>query len=405
MNNYISARTAAEKWQLSVRRVQQLCKDGLIPGAARLDNAWMIPRDAPRPGSDGTASVSAEAKAVQTAETNANDVDVHMMPLMCSAFAPGSHKEFINAMPDDDRRAIARAEYFYFSGQAADAVKEAEPYLNHRSLALRLSAELICGYANLALGRITAARISLGCIQETSKRVLSGVSAPAEKAVCTFVASAACILLHLPKPEYADAVGGFSLLPEGLREYAFYLQAHEIYLQGDYSRSLGIAETALAFQSVVYPIPAIYLHLVSAMDLMSLQRTEDAKRHFLTAWELACPDDLIEAFGEHHGLLQGLIEICLKKDYPAAYERVIDITYRFSDGWRHIHNPQTHEEVTDDLTTTEFTIAMLANRGWTNKEIAAHMELSPHTVKHYVSAVYQKLGITSRTQLKKYMLR
>ena len=59
----------------------------------------------------------------------------------------------------------------------------------------------------------------------------------------------------------------------------------------------------------------------------------------------------------------------------------------------------------DDLTTVEFTIAMLASRGWTNQEIARHMELSPHTVKHYISSVYLKLGISSRSQLKKYMLR
>ena len=37
--NYISAKAAAEEWSLSVRRVQQYCKDGLIPGAARLDSA------------------------------------------------------------------------------------------------------------------------------------------------------------------------------------------------------------------------------------------------------------------------------------------------------------------------------------------------------------------------------
>lgn len=47
-------------------------------------------------------------------------------------------------------------------------------------------------------------------------------------------------------------------------------------------------------------------------------------------------DNLIEEIGEHHGLLQGVLETCLKEDYPEHYARVIDITYRFSEGWRRL---------------------------------------------------------------------
>ena len=53
----------------------------------------------------------------------------------------------------------------------------------------------------------------------------------------------------------------------------------------------------------------------------------------------------------------------MKKDYPEDYAAIINITYKFSAGWRRIHNSDTNEDVADNLTTTEFTIAMLANRG------------------------------------------
>lgn len=59
----------------------------------------------------------------------------------------------------------------------------------------------------------------------------------------------------------------------------------------------------------------------------------------------------------------------------------------------------------DNLTTTEFAAAMLAARGWTNQEIGEHMNISPHTVKRYISTVLQKLNIRSRQELKQYMLR
>lgn len=81
-----------------------------------------------------------------------------------------------------------------------------------------------------------------------------------------------------------------------------------------------------------YPIPAIYLHLVAVMDYMSLKQTDQARTHLLSAWALAQPDGLIEGFGEHHGLLGGMLEAELKPCWPEQFRRIIDITYRFSWG-------------------------------------------------------------------------
>ena len=140
------------------------------------------------------------------------------------------------------------------------------------------------------------------------------------------------------------------------------------------------------------------------MNYMSIKDIKNAKSHILEAWDLARPDDLIEGFGEHHGLLGGMLEAVIKKDWPEDFKRIIDITYRFSKGWRMVHNPITGHDVADNLTTTEFTAAMLAARGWTNQEIGKHMNISPNTVKHYISSALQKLDIKQRQDLKKYML-
>ena len=132
-------------------------------------------------------------------------------------------------------------------------------------------------------------------------------------------------------------------------------------------------------QDEVHPIPTIYLHLVAVMDLMSLRRPDEARTHLMAAWELARPDDLIEGFGEHHGLLGGMLEAVIKPAWPEDFRRIIDITYRFSAGWRRIHNPATGDAVADNLTTTEFASSMLAARGWTNVQIAEHLGISPNT--------------------------
>ena len=153
-----------------------------------------------------------------------------------------------------------------------------------------------------------------------------------------------------------------------------------------------------------YPIPAIYLHLAAVMDYMSLKQPQMAERHLLDAWELARPDDLIEGFGEHHGLLGGMLESVIKQKWPEDFKRIINITYEFSAGWRKVHNPETGHEVADDLSTTEFAAAMLAARGWTNAEIGEHMNISANTVKHHISQAMKKLDIDNRKDLKQYML-
>ena len=138
---------------------------------------------------------------------------------------------------------------------------------------------------------------------------------------------------------------------------------------------------------------------------MSVKQPEKAQEHLLAAWDLARPDDLIEGLGEHHGLLGGMLEAVLKKDWPEDFKRIIAITYRFSAGWRKIHNPETGDTVADNLTTTEFAAAMLAARGWTNQEIAGHLGISLNTVKQYISTALKKLQLKQRKVLKQHMLR
>jgi hypothetical protein len=47
--NGITAKEAAEKWNITPRQVQLLCAKGRIPGAVRFGNAWVIPADAEKP--------------------------------------------------------------------------------------------------------------------------------------------------------------------------------------------------------------------------------------------------------------------------------------------------------------------------------------------------------------------
>ena len=69
--------------------------------------------------------------------------------------------EYVEGIEDAGLRDIALAEYHYFRGQPEEAAREAELYLSHEDLALRLSACLIYTYANLAIGQIQQAQYTL----------------------------------------------------------------------------------------------------------------------------------------------------------------------------------------------------------------------------------------------------
>ena len=327
------------------------------------------------------------------------------MLLMSSSFQLGKCLEFIESIEDVPQKEMAYAEYYYFSGQHEKAVKYSEMYLNHEDIMLKLSASLIYTFANLSLDRINSARIGLNRLREYLEKAMSMEIDKKTRACCVFVASAAHTLLHLPVgniPPLSEYLNEFT---KGMQLWGAYVLAHKTYLNKEYERSLGIVQACIMTSDKIYPIAFIYLNLVAAMDCMNMMEKEKAKEYFMKAWEISKPDDLIEGIGEHHGLLQGLIETCMKKEHPDDYARIIDITYKFSAGWRRIHNPDTNEDVADNLTTTEFTIAMLANRGWTNKEIAEHLDITTRTVKQHLKCVFSKLNITNRKQLKDFMLR
>lgn len=46
---YITASQAAEKWEISQRRVQVLCSQNRIKGVFKLGDNWAIPDDAVKP--------------------------------------------------------------------------------------------------------------------------------------------------------------------------------------------------------------------------------------------------------------------------------------------------------------------------------------------------------------------
>jgi two-component system, NarL family, nitrate/nitrite response regulator NarL len=58
-----------------------------------------------------------------------------------------------------------------------------------------------------------------------------------------------------------------------------------------------------------------------------------------------------------------------------------------------------------DLTAREIQIVTAVGAGYANKEIATRLSLSEHTVKHHLSNIFEKLGVTNRLEVALYAIK
>jgi DNA-binding CsgD family transcriptional regulator len=59
----------------------------------------------------------------------------------------------------------------------------------------------------------------------------------------------------------------------------------------------------------------------------------------------------------------------------------------------------------DSLTDSELKVVSLIAQGVTNRDVAAQLHLSLHTVKTHIRNAFAKLGINSRTELNRFVRR
>lgn len=65
MNGYITVQEVAEKWGVTPRQVQILCKEGRITGATRMSRIWIIPEGADKPTGDKRHSAGGKNDATK----------------------------------------------------------------------------------------------------------------------------------------------------------------------------------------------------------------------------------------------------------------------------------------------------------------------------------------------------
>ena len=389
--DYLTVKETAQRWGVSVRTVNMHLNAGRVPGAVRKEHGWLVPAEAKKPADRRHRQAEETLVSVRCKKS--------FMPILSMTFATGSFAEAVGQLEDEEERLAAWAGHYYFRGEVEKTIELAERCFASDSAEIRLSARWLHAMAAIGIGDEET------CLADFAEIIREGETASDEavRAESEFIRLVAKIYFHEENTDVAQLMPHFSHLSKGVRCFALYGRAHALYLRKEYHQTIGEVEAASALMQQAYPVAAIYLNIVGAMASNSLARHEDAQRFFDRAWTLALPEGYMEPFAEHHGMLQGLVERKLRDTQPELYQKLSALVYRFSRGWMKIHNPTSTLKVTDTLTPYEFSIAMLAAKGRTNKEIADYMCISVNSVKAYLATIYQKIGITKRSELKNYV--
>ena len=315
-------------------------------------------------------------------------------------FAPSdsSSSDEKTEMPSNEEKyAIANMVHLYLQARYEEAAAEADRCVDSNHPEISAFALLAHSVANVALNKTNVVQQDYQALQKKAKST-ENQRVSAFNDVYHFVLS---VFFHLGGETTPVPPDNRSYRPEGVRLFMLYARSYALYLQQEYAQALGVAEAALMLAGGRHELIRIYLNLAASMAAINLSRFEQADRFFLNALEIAKPNHYIQPFIGHHGPLQGLVEKHIRDREPELYKMIAEKVIRFRRGWTEIHNSQSSNKVTSLLTPYEFALAMMAAKGKTNQEIADYLHISINTVKAHLSAIYQKLCITKRSELKK----
>ena len=307
----------------------------------------------------------------------------------------------IGSLSDEEERTAALAAHHYFQAKYECAAEESRRCLNSSCPEIRAAALLVHSMANVGLGNAELVRADFAALTQAAQQP-EGIQMAAIYDALRYLLA---VFFHTDgeMEPLGEEYAGY--LPEGMRLYLLYAVAHALYLQKKYEQALGVTRSALMMAAGRFPTVCVYLNLIGSMVAANLHDADLAAEFFHRAWQIAEPEDYIQPFVEHHGMLQGQIERYFRDAQPQVYNRIADKVMAFSRGWIQIHNPDSVNKVTDRLSPYEFALAMMAARGKSNQEIGDYLRISVNTVKAHLSAIYLKLGISSRKELERFLNR
>ena len=401
--NLITVKQAAERWGVTTRRVQGLCKEGKIKGAVRWERTWMIPEHAVLP--------------------KRSHAELPTLPMpkkspfldMTSLYSVAGEAEKASQMLENnpEARALFDAQIAYRRGEIDKVYERARYFLNSHSGFYAI----LGGGMLLALCAIWRGDIHLW--NEAKRHIFEASCETKEERESISLAIAivdSSIYDNKDFPQWFMR-GSFESLPaeshpcakvfyiKYLYMAAFAIASKQIEVEGMSGLSLMrmIPNTIepMISQAVVDKtiVPEIFLRLSCAVAYHNAGQREIAIEHIDKAIHLVIPDGLYGILVEYIRHFDGLLEERLALVDEGAVLIIKELYRTYSVGWAKLSGAVRNRSIASNLTAREREIAKLVAFGFTSKEIASMLYISESTVKQTVLRVVQKTGVKDRSEI------
>ena len=403
---FITVKEAAEKWQVSVRRVQILCSDGRIKGAYRFGKSWMIPTTAVLPNA---RRQNEEPHLPMPRKSPFLD----MTDLYSKAGGADECAEMLVNQPE--AYALFRAQIAYRRGEIEKVYEQARYFLNAHSgfYAIlgggMLLAQCAIWRGDLFLWKEAKQHIcEAPCRDEHDRELVSLSLAIIDSSIYD----------NKDFPEWFRS-GNFEALPGDAHPAAkvFYIKylymaayavaTKQMRLEGmeglSFMRVLPNVIEPLISQAVIDEtvLPEMYLRMSCAVAYFNAGEKDKAIAHMDKAVKLALADGMYGFLAEYIRHFDELLVQRISLQDPSAVTAVTSMYSLYSVGWARLSGLVREKINVVDLDAMERQIVKLCAFGHTNREIASLLYISESTVSHAITKILNKTGLLTK---KEFML-
>ncbi|MBQ8830991.1 MAG: hypothetical protein IJ017_05290 [Oscillospiraceae bacterium] len=412
----ITAVQAAEKWKLSLRAVQNLCRHGKIHGAERFGSNWMIPESAVRP-------VDGRSKAGKDAKKNPA---LHRPLIRKSPFldmtdlynTPGTADKSIAALSHHpEAQALFAAEIAYSRCEIDKVYEHANFFLHsHSGFYAVISGGLLLSLSAMWKG-------DLQMWYKARQHIMEAPCKNSEDRDIVLLTLAAADSAIRNTDDFPDwfARGCFDHLPRDAHPAArvYYIKhlliaAQELALgkiERAGVRGFGLMKTLpyviepMISQMVVDKVIMAEIYLRLCISIAYHQYGDDmhAAEHLDKAIMLCLPDRLYGPLVEHRTQLGPFLDDRLAMVDQEALRQVKVLHKQLHANWTRLHNAVLDKQVQVTLTNREREVSRLAAFGMTDSQIAAQLHLSESSVKAAIRTSKNKTGVNSRKELANFI--
>lgn len=404
----LTVKQAAEKWGITVRRVQEYCKNERIAGVKRFGTSWMIPDDASHP---------VDMRKKESNNFITNEPLIRKTPFldMTDLYAsPGSAEKGIELLKNHpEAKLLFESEIAYSRGEIEKVYQNANLILNtHSGFYAVISGGMLLGLCAIWRGDIKLwekARLHIceAPAKDDTDRDIISLSLAALDSTVYDISSF---------PEWFKTGDFEALHPDALPAtkvfYVKYLYVTGLLIATKQYKLNGIEGLAFlrmlpkAIEPMISDAMAakitvceIYLRMMCAIVYHNIGENNRAIYHIDKAIKLALPDRLFGILVEHRKYLDTLLYERIEALAPEELNTVKELYKTFSTGWSELSGTIRNKKISTNLTFREREVAKLAAFGMSNTEIAQMLHISLAAVKQTIRIVFQKSGVSSRDEL------